>query len=305
MAAGAVANLSVKLTANTARFSADMARSAKSLHSIRSAAVTAQRGIRLVFGGVAVVGLVRMLSSAVSKAKEFRVIVDNTTANRINRLTMSYQAFGNAATRVVLKILSVAGPGLEKLIDRLTAAALWLESKINPQTLKLAANIVILTTSMVLAYNAFKLVVAVQALWNTRLKVAVTLQAILNALTGNWVAIAAAIAVAAGTTVALTAAFGEFGDDGEKDVKGVRSEVDKLKQSMMGLQQVSVGRMGIDFIPRSTLQTGSELGQYLSSQENVVTETKRVREELAKTRAAQEERANRRYQRAGPGHVLY
>lgn len=302
MAAGAVANLSVLLTANTAKFSADMGRASKSLGTIRSAALTAQRGIRLAFGGIAVAALVRSISGAVAKAREFRVIVNSTTAHRINRLTVSYQAFGNAAARVVLKLLSVAGPALERIIDRLTAVSLWIESKISPQTLRLVGTIISISAAAIVAYNAFKLVVAIQTIWNTKTKIAVVLQTALNALAGNWVAIAAAAVAATGTVIALNAAFGDFGDDASKDVKGVRSEVDKLKQSMLGLQAVQIGMRGRDFMERSSVKPQSELGKFLAERDDAG--LKAIADELAKVREEQNERANRRYIHGGPGHLM-
>jgi hypothetical protein len=254
-----VGNLAFILIAKTGQFAAGMRKAQRPLMDLQRSAKTVQRGVRLAFSAIALRGFISALTGAVTKSRQLGVSLDAASTVNLDGLYRSMQALQFTVARLTTRIVAGLAPAISAFIDRITAAALWIDGKLSPGILNLAKQTVFLGTSLLAAAAAIKIVVVVQKLWNSAAKIGVVLQATLAALTGNWVALAAGVAVAGGTMIGLNAAFKEFGEDSKKNVGGVRSEVDALKRSMLGLGDIKVGRMGLDFQPMSTLRNNPQM----------------------------------------------
>lgn len=302
--ASSVANLSVLLTAKTGQFGAQMNAARRPLMRLQSAARTVQRGFRIAFSVVLARGFIGMLKSAVGRARELGVQIDAISRKRIHGLVRSYQAFTHVLVRLGVKIVSAVAPAVSKLIDRLTAAAMWLERKLTPAMLHNIWTVAKWSAALALAAVAVKTVIAIAGLWAMRLKAVAIAQALVLSLSGpaGWAALAVGAAAFGVALYGINTAF----KDMEKGAGAAGDEIDSLKAKMRGLTQVKVGRMGIDFAPISTVRPMSDAGRALAGQESAAAA---AIESLRRDAAAREERQrderNRRYLTATPGGFLF
>lgn len=268
MAAGAVANLAVLLTAKTGRFAADMNRAHKPLLQLQSTARTVQRGVRLAFSVVLARGFVSTLRQAVMRAGELGVRIDRVSRMRIHGLVRSYQALGHVMTRLGVRIASMLAPTLEKMIDTLGAATIWIEQRLTPAALKNALTTAKWGAAVLAAVSAMGIAINVIVRLQSALKGVAIAQAAVQAFSGpkGWAVLAVGAAAFGATVWGVNKAFKALESDATDNLEGLGKQFEALKSTMRGLGAVGFGRVGADFVSRSMLSPSGDISRMWAAQ---------------------------------------
>lgn len=255
--ASAVTNLAVQLTARTGKFAAQMNEARRPLMRLQSAARTVQRGFRIAFSVILARGFIGMLKSAVTRAQELGVRIDQISRKRIFGLTRSYQAFTHVMVRLGVRIASAVAPAVVNLLRHLTAAAMWLEQRLTPATIRNIGTVLKWAAALFVAVTAIRALIVIMKYWKTAMKGIAVAKAALLSLSGpaGWATLAVGAAAFGATLYGINKAFSGMADD----ASGANAEIKRLESTMRGLGSVGVGRLGIDFSTESRLMQSPTL----------------------------------------------